>query len=163
MAILCWDAKNSLRGTPLNIVIMLFNIIFIPLHINSIPGGYIKVHWVAAISLLSLLAGSRSGHQPPRIARKNNVASKPKFPLSNEECRLHFIRWKEKRLGWMIYGLMGGEGRLCFIRKFSDVEKYFRKLSFWNNKFAKQILLSQIFLKSYKGFSVVAVETLVRV
>ncbi len=28
------------------------------------------------------------------------------------------------------------------VNKFSDVEKYFRKLCFWKNKFKKQILLT---------------------
>ncbi len=37
-------------------------------NLNSNPGGYKKVHWVAALSLLSLLDGSRSCHQLPRIA-----------------------------------------------------------------------------------------------
>ena len=31
------------------------------------------------------------------------------------------------------------------VNKFSEVETYFRKLSFWNNKFVKQILLTQKF------------------
>jgi hypothetical protein len=30
--------------------------------------------------------------------------------------------------------------RLQNVNKYSDVEKYFRKLCFWKNKFAKQIL-----------------------
>ncbi len=48
------------------------------------------------------------------------------------------------------------------INKFSEVETYFRKLSFWNNKFVKQILLTQKFFKKLqKIFAVVAVETLV--
>ena len=50
MAILCWAAKNSLRGTPLNIIIMALkilimphNIIFMPLNIIIIPLNIILV------------------------------------------------------------------------------------------------------------------------
>jgi len=38
------------------------------------------------------------------------------------------------------------------VNKFSDIDIYFRKLSFWTNKFAKQILLTKIFFKVAKDF-----------
>jgi hypothetical protein len=38
--------------------------------VNSNPGGYLKEPWVAAISLNSLLKGSRSSPQPPRISMR---------------------------------------------------------------------------------------------
>ncbi len=41
---------------------------------------------------------------------------------------------------------------LQIVNKFSEVETYFRKLSFWSNKFVKQILLTQKFKKVKKDF-----------
>ncbi len=42
---------------------------------------------------------------------------------------------------------------LQIVNKFSEVESYFRKLSFWSNKFVKQILLThQKFKKVKKDF-----------
>jgi hypothetical protein len=41
---------------------------------------------------------------------------------------------------------------LQIVNKFSEVETYFRKLSFWSNKFVKQLLLTQKFKKVTKIF-----------
>ncbi len=41
---------------------------------------------------------------------------------------------------------------LQIVNKFSEVETYFRKLSFWSNKFVEQILLTQKFKKVKKVF-----------
>ncbi len=41
---------------------------------------------------------------------------------------------------------------LHIVNKFSEVETYFRKLSFWSKKFVKQILLTQKFKKVKKDF-----------
>jgi hypothetical protein len=50
---------------------------------------------------------------------------------------------------------------LQIVNKFSEVETYFRKLSFWSNKFVKQILLTQNLKKLKKIFAVVTIDTLV--
>jgi hypothetical protein len=45
--------------------------------INSNPGGYLKMHWVAAISLYHLQEWSWSSPQPPRIAIRNKQTTGP--------------------------------------------------------------------------------------